>query len=161
MESLARVCLLLHDAGRLALRLTFDSIHPPLSLAQHLQHLHVKTVLQKLRQHKIFSDSQWDKLYPALKDKQRRPRCVTSRDFDTKVLVVLLQTVCNLTPPYPNGWQTQPLDTDHSLAADIVRLQLTFTQAGAVKEVNKENDQTLWQKSVDILVRLAGLEVKN
>jgi len=49
-EMLARLAWLLLDAGTSALRATFDSIHPPVSLREHLRQAHVKTVLQKLLQ---------------------------------------------------------------------------------------------------------------
>ncbi|XP_012937299.1 uncharacterized protein LOC101849611 [Aplysia californica] len=157
-EYLARVCWLLHDVGTLALRTTFDSIHPPLSLPDHLQHVHVKTMLQKLHQQNILTDKQWRQLYPPKKKKKTR-KVVCSRDFDTKVLVVLLQTVCHLTPPYPHGWHAEPLPADSSLSADVVRLQLKLQEIGALSGVRKEEYPVLWQQAAGVLQRLGGQEV--
>ena len=52
-QYLAKLCWLLHDAGTHALRATFDSFHPPLSLRHHLAQLHVRSVLQRLVDQKV------------------------------------------------------------------------------------------------------------
>ena len=48
-EMLARLSWLLLDAGTSALRLTFDSIHPPAVLREHLTQTHVKAILDRLK----------------------------------------------------------------------------------------------------------------
>jgi hypothetical protein len=48
----------------------------------------------------------------------------SSQQYDSRTLCILLQSICHLCPPYPNGWGVTPLSTDSSLSADIVRLQL-------------------------------------
>ncbi|GFR91294.1 E3 ubiquitin-protein ligase DZIP3 [Elysia marginata] len=157
-EALGRVCWLLHEAGTLALRTTFDSIHPPLYLPEHLQHMHVKSLLQRLRQQDIISEVQWRQLYPPRKRKKKFT--VTSQKFDTKVLVVMLQTCCHLSPPYPHGWHVAPLPTDSSLSADIVRLQLKLQEVGALGGLRKEEHPVVWQQAVHILQNLGNQEVK-
>ena len=47
-EMLARLSWLLLDAGTTALKKTFDSIHPPAVLREHLMQPHVKAILQRL-----------------------------------------------------------------------------------------------------------------
>ena len=47
-EMLARLSWLLLDAGTSALKNTFDSVHPPASLREHLGQTHVKAILQRL-----------------------------------------------------------------------------------------------------------------
>ena len=39
--------------GTQALRSTFDSVHPPLTLRQHLAQHHVRSLLHKLWDHKV------------------------------------------------------------------------------------------------------------
>ena len=52
-QYLAKLCWLLHDAGTHALRTTFDSFHPPLSLRNHLAQYHVRSVLHRLWDQKV------------------------------------------------------------------------------------------------------------
>ena len=47
-EMLARLSWLLLDAGTTALKHTFDSVHPPTVLNEHLAQSHVKAILQRL-----------------------------------------------------------------------------------------------------------------
>jgi len=68
----------------------------------------------------VLTDRQWKLLYPIKK------KHTTSQKYDSRTLVVLLETVCHLCPPYPHGWAREPLPQDGSLSADIVRLQLLF-----------------------------------
>ena len=49
-EMQSRLAYLLLDAGTSALRAIFDSIHPPVSLRDHLHLAHIKPVLQRLLQ---------------------------------------------------------------------------------------------------------------
>lgn len=49
-EMQSRLAYLLLDAGTSALRVIFDSIHPAVSLRDHLKQAHVKSVLQRLLQ---------------------------------------------------------------------------------------------------------------
>ena len=117
-ENLARIVWLLIDAGTAALRSTFDSVHPPLNLRDHLTQAHIKAVLQRLHVSNVINDKQWEMLYPLNK------KHTSSQQYDSRTLCILLQSICHLCPPYPNGWGVTPLSTDSSLSADIVRLQL-------------------------------------
>jgi hypothetical protein len=125
-EYLARMVWLLMDAGTHALRTTFDSIHPPLSLRDHLGLPHIRTVLTRLQQQGLLNEKQWRLLYPTKK------KHVLSQKYDSRTLVTLLQWVCHLCPPYPHGWGAQPLTSDNSISADIVRLQLLFQQIASL-----------------------------
>ncbi|XP_071116058.1 NACHT, LRR and PYD domains-containing protein 13-like [Haliotis cracherodii] len=149
-EYLAKLCWLLHDAGTHALRVTFDTIHPPLVLKEHLSQTHVKTMLTKLHQQKALTDKHWKTLYPIKK------RGVTSQRYDSRLLAILLQTVCHLCPPYPHGWNALPLGTDSSLSADVVRLSILFQQIGSLGGVRDEEYPVLWKQIGEVLLRLGG-----
>ena len=110
----ARLCRLLVDLGSQALRETFDVIHAPANLHAVLA-ANIAT-LQSLRAKKIINPIQWGKLFPAI------PTSVSSRDFDTTLLVVLLRNLCGLTPPL-TGWDALPAVTDLSREADTARVK--------------------------------------
>lgn len=61
-------------------------------------------------------------LYPIKK------KHTASTQYNSHMLIILLETICHLSPPYPNGWPAQPLPADRSLSADIVRLRLLFQE---------------------------------
>ncbi|KAK7087286.1 uncharacterized protein [Littorina saxatilis] len=156
-QYLAKLCWLLHDAGTHTMRLTFDGFHPPLSLRQHLGQQHVRSVLHRLWDQKILTEKQWRTLYPT---KRKEIAALSSQAFDARVLSVLLQFVCHLSPPYPHGWSALPLPQDVSLSADVVRLQMYFQQAGSLGGVRHEEYPVLWKQIVEVLLRMGGPEVR-
>ncbi|WAR01647.1 NALP5-like protein [Mya arenaria] len=131
-EMLARLSWLLLDAGTSALRNTFDSIHPPA----------------------VFTDRQWKLLYPMKK------KHTTSRMYDSRILVVLLETICHLCPPYPHGWARDPLPKDGSLSADIVRLQLLFMDIARLEGIPGESYVPWFIQIRDVIVRLGGPPIR-
>ena len=110
----ARLCRLLVDIATQALRDKFDAIHPPANL--HAVLAGNKTTLQTLRAKKIINPIQWGTLFPLI------PVKVSSRDFDSTLLVVLLRNLCGLIPPV-TGWDALPAATDLSCEADIARVK--------------------------------------
>ena len=104
------LCRLLVDAGTQALKDTFNAIHPPANLQSVLAAN--KATLQSLRKRKVINATQWGKLYPVI------PSSVSSSDFDTTLLMILLRNLCGLPSPAA-GWDTLPTATDVSLEADI------------------------------------------
>ncbi|KAL8591300.1 hypothetical protein ACOMHN_041641 [Nucella lapillus] len=156
-QYLAKLCWLLQDAGTRALRATFDSFHPSLHLRQHLSQHHVRTLLRKLHEQKLFSDKQWRTLYPTRKQEIAE---LSSDKFDARILAVLLQFICHLSPPYPHGWSTLPLPQDSSLSGDVVRLQMYLQQAGSLSGVRHEEYPVLWKQIVEVLLRMGGPEVR-
>ena len=70
----------------------------------------------------VLTQVEWKMLYPVKK------KHVTSTQYNSHTFIILLETICHLSPPYPNGWAVQPLPTDRSLSADIVRLRLLFQE---------------------------------
>ncbi|XP_062594074.1 uncharacterized protein LOC134255559 isoform X4 [Saccostrea cucullata] len=153
-ENLARVCWMLHDVGTHSLRAVFDSIHPPLNLKDHLAQPHIRTVLQRLHEQGVLDDKQWKLLYPTKK------KHTTSQQYDSRTLATLLQTICHLCPPYPNGWSAAPLSADSSLSADIVRLQLMFQHVAEMKTISIEEYTSIWKQIREVLLRLGGPPIR-
>ena len=150
----ARLCRLLVDIGIQALRDTFDAIHAPGNL--HSVLAAEKPTLQYLRKKKIINQIQWRKLFPAI------PNLVSSHDFDTTLLMVLLRNLCGLTAPL-TGWDALPAVTDLSREADIARVKyFRNTVYGHAKNASvddvKFNDH--WRDIRDTLVRLGGVTYK-
>lgn len=147
----ARLCRLLVDLGSQVLRDTFDAIHPPTNLHAVLS-AKIAT-LQHLRTRKIINPIQWGKLFPAI------PTTVSSKTFDTTLLIVLLRNVCGLVPP-PSGWDIFPAATDMSPEADIARIKHFRNTVYGHAEKASVDDPTFnvyWQDIRDTLVRLGGV----
>ena len=150
----ARLCRLLVDVGAQALRDTFDAIHAPANL--HTVLAANKTTLQSLRARKIINATQWGKLFPAI------PSSVSSSNFDTTLLMVLLRNLCGLHSP-ATGWDTLPAVTDVILEADIARVKYFRNTVYAHADHASVDDATFntcWQDIRDTLVRLGGVQYR-
>ena len=112
----AVVCRLLHEGAPPILREIFNHIHPPITLVESLAKPDVFKVLRRLKVIGIIDQDNWALLYPQSK------KLATSKAYDVTLLGILLRHVCHLTPPYPNGWDSAPVDSDTSLSADLTRL---------------------------------------
>ena len=147
----ARLCRLLVDIGTQALRDVFDSIHASANL--HTVLAANKATLQSLRGRKIINPIQWGKLFPVI------PTSLSSRDFDTTLLMVLLRNLCGLTPPL-TGWDALPAVTDLSREADIARVKYYrntvygHAENASVDDIKFNN---YWRDIRDTLVRLGGV----
>ena len=102
--------------GSGVLRETFDRIIQPQSLQEHLKYYQNHDTLQSLRKQRILTSKQWGQLYPD------RASSVSSEHFDPTLLMVLLRTVCELTPPTA-GWDAPPHAADTSRETDIARVR--------------------------------------
>ena len=111
----ARLCHLLLDVGSQTLRHKFDSIHPPAGLHGALTKPPAHPTLQMLRKKGILNPTQWAKLYPP-------SSLVTSENFDFTLLMLLLRSICGLTPP-ATGWGNLPPEADTSTEANIARVK--------------------------------------
>ena len=151
----ARLCRLLVDVGSMVLRETFDKTRPPGGLDTVLGSPSVSATLQSLRRKKILNPLQWSKLYPAIKSS------VSSEKFDTSLLIVLLRSICGLTPP-ATGWDNLPLPTDLSCEADIARIQFyrNTLYARAQASVDDATFDHYWENIRDTLVRRGGAAYK-
>ena len=141
--------------GSKALRQIFDGIIPPQNLQRILKRNPAHSKLQSRRNEGILSSIQWSKLYPATLSSE-----VSSAGFDIPLLIVLLRTICDLSPP-PAGWDAPPLSTDTSRESDIARLKY-FMNAVASHcgegSVSYAVFISYWQQIRETLVRLAGTD---
>ena len=148
-----RLCRLLVDVGWQVLREAFDRVCPPGSLHSVLADPQIHAQLKSLQKKRVLSTSHWRKLYPVIKSS------VSSRDFDSTLLVILLSNICGLVSP-TTGWSNCPLVTDTSPAADIARIQFyrntVYSHASSVS-VDDAAFSRYWKEIKDTLVRLGGV----
>lgn len=146
-----RLSMLLVDIGTDVLRLVFDSIHPPSTLHAVLNSSRVHSDLQRLRTNRVLYTSQWETLYPPIGGS-----AVTSNNFDITLLFLLLRNICNLIPPL-TGWTNDPSPTDHTMAADLVRIKKYRNEIYAHKArmaLSEHEFQYLWTETEAALIRL-------
>ena len=134
------------------LRDTFDSIIRPETLRKFLKRDQAHSRLKLLRIKGVLTSVHWSKLYPAT------PTEVSSASFDIPLLIVLLRTICNLSPP-PAGWDTPPLTADTSRESDIARIKYFMNALSKHATEGSVSDavfSSYWQLVRDTLVRLGG-----
>jgi len=152
-----RLCRLLVDVGWQVLRETFDRVRPPGSLHSVLADHQIHAQLKSLQKKGVLSIPQWRNLYPAIKSS------VSSRDFDSTLLVILLRNIRGLVPP-ATGWSNCPLVSDTSLAADIARIRFyrnTVYNHASNASVDDAAFSHYWKEIKDTLVRLGGAGYRN
>ena len=140
--------------GSRVLRDTFDSVIRPENLREYLKRDPAHLRLQLLRKKGVLTSVQWSKLYPAT------PTEVSSASFDIPLLIVLLRTICNLSPP-PAGWDTPPLTADTSRESDIARIKYFMNALSKHAAEGVFSDavfNSYWQQIRDTLVRLGGAD---
>ena len=148
----ARLCQLLVTVGSRVLRETFDGIIATQNLRKHLKDYRVHGKLQLLRKQGILNSKQWGQLYPA------RTSSVSSQYFDPTLLMVLLRTVCELTPPVA-GWDAPPHAANTSREADIARMRYFMDTVSGHADKASVSDAAFinhWEKIREVLVRLGG-----
>ena len=136
------------------LRDTFDSIIPPENLREFLKRDPAHSRVQLLRKKGVLTSVDWIRLYPATDTK------VSSASFDISLLIVLLKTICNLSPP-PAGWDTPPLTADTSRESDIARINYFMNAVykhAAERSLSDAVFNSYWQEIRDTLVRLGGAD---
>ena len=148
----SRLCCLLVSVGAQVLRDTFDGIIPPTDLQSFLKRHPAHSKLQLLQKEGILNTMQWSKLYPAV------PSSVSSTCFDPALLMILLRTICNLSPP-PAGWDTPPLSMDTSRESDIARVKYfmnAVSNHALEASVSDAVFSDYWQRIRVSLVQLGG-----
>ena len=138
--------------GSEALRDAFDRIIPPQDLQKHLKEYQVRDRLQSLRKQRILTSKQWGQLYPD------RASSVSSKHFDPTLLMVLLRTVCQLTPPTA-GWDAPPHAADISCEADIARVRYFMNTVLDHADKTRVGDEVFvnyCENIREMLVRLGG-----
>ena len=139
------------------LRDTFDSIIPPENLREFLKRDPAYSRLKLRRKKGVLSSVHWSKLYPAT------PTEVSSASFDIPLLIVLLRTICNLSPP-PAGWDTPPLTADTSRESDIARIKYFMNAVCKYATEGSVSDtvfSSYWQQICNTLVRLGGADYED
>ena len=148
-ENFQLIARLLISGGTSLLREIFDLICPPSQLPMILSNPVTKKRLKAAK----LTMLQWDFLYPS-------PGVYgKSADFDVTLLVRLLRTVCNLTPP-STGWDALPATADHSLTADIARIKYyrnsLYGHVSQGMAIRGSEFFTLWQEISEVFVRIAA-----
>ena len=98
----AYLCRLLLEGGGQALRQVFNTIHPAISLADRLSKPDALKVLRRLRLQNIITGKQWETLYP------KHRRNISSTNYAAPLLVLLLQNICHMSPPYQAAGKVYP-----------------------------------------------------
>ena len=148
----AKLCHFLVEVGSNVLRKIFDRVCPPENLHAVLTNPTNHAKLQTLRKKRVLSTSQWDKLYPTFKPS------VSSKDFDTSLLLCLLKNIWGLTLP-ASGWNNLPPGSDTSPEADITRIKFFRDRVFSHATNSSVDDPTFhwyWQNIRDIFLRTGG-----
>ena len=144
-ENFTRLARLLVDKGTEALRNNFDAIHSPVNLPAVLAA--EKNSLSELK-FRVINEIQWDLLYP------QPGKSVDSKVFDVTLLTILFRNICGLPS---TGWNTEPLDRDRSLQANIIRIKTlrneVFARAASTR-LDCKTFAVLWNKIAQALVEL-------
>ena len=112
----------------------------------------VRGALQSLRKRRILSSKHWDQLYPD------HASSVSSEHFEPTLLMILLRTVCELTPPTA-GWDAPPHSADTSREADIARVRYFMNSVLDLADQARVSDAVfvnLCENIRGMLVRLGG-----
>ena len=147
-----RLCCLLVEVGSQVLREIFDRIYPPGDLHTVLNDPKNHEKLQTLRKKRVLTTSQWRKLYPVIKSP------VSSGNFDTPLLLILLRNIRGLSLPAP-GQDDLPLVTDTTPAADITRIKILRDRVYSHVTSGSVDDPTFscyWNDIKDTFQRIVG-----
>jgi len=144
-----RLARLLISGGTSLMREIFDQLCLPSNLPTILKN---PAVEKKLKAAKL-TKPEWDCLYPS-------PGVYgKSADFDVTLLSRLLRTICSITPPV-TGWNALPTSTDHSLAAEIVRIKYyrnsVYGHVSQSMEITADKFPKLWKNIREALLGIAG-----
>jgi len=153
----AQLCQILVTMGSGVLRETFDRIIQPQNLRKHLKVYQNHDTLRSLRKQRILNSKQWGQLYPD------GASSVSSKDFDPTLLMLLLRTVCELTPPTA-GWDAPPHAVDTSREADIARVRYFMNTLLDHADKSRVSDAVFVNCCENIretLVRLGGARYGN
>ena len=150
----AYLCRLLLEGGAQALRQVFNSIHPAISLADRLSKPDALKLLRRMRLQNVITGKQWETLYP------KHRRNISSANYDAPLLVLLLQNICHMSPPYPSGWKGVPLPTDTSISADIARISYFRKLLASKQKFSAADCKKHRAQMHGVIVRLGGKSMK-
>ncbi|XP_062604985.1 uncharacterized protein LOC134266775 [Saccostrea cucullata] len=136
-----------------AIRIHFDTVHPPINLVTDLATQ--KTLLFSLKARKVINQVQWDKLF-----KVNNPM---SKDFDVTLLICLLRNMNPSTLAPAGGFDILPNPSDVSTGADLARIKFYRNEvahsANARMDANDFN--TSWTHVEEAIGRLGGSALLN
>ncbi|XP_068721142.1 protein NLRC3-like isoform X2 [Montipora capricornis] len=144
------LCCLLVRLGSKVLRHVFDRVIHPRDLWSTLKCERVHSELRSLRKEGILNPAQWIQLYPA------KPSSVSSTGFDNSLLILLLRTICNHSPP-ATGWDVLPHSSDTSCESHIVRLKYCVNTVSAHAKEASVSDGEFCKYRNQIQKTLVGL----
>ncbi|XP_066025377.1 NLR family CARD domain-containing protein 3-like isoform X3 [Pocillopora verrucosa] len=148
----AQLCRLLVGVGSHVLREIFDRVCPPENLHTVLTNPTNHAKLQTLRKKRVLSTFQWGKLYPVVKSS------ISSRNFDSSLLLLLLTNIFGLTLP-ASSWNNLPPGSDTSLEAGIARIKVfrdrVFSHA-ANASVDDPTFSWYWNSIKDTFLHIEG-----
>ena len=148
----AQLCRLLVEVGSVVLREIFDRVCPPENLHAVLTNPTNHAKLQTLQKKRVLSTSQWEKLYPASKSS------VSSKDFDSSLLLFLLKNIWGLTLP-ASGWNNLPPGSDTSPEAGITRIKFIRERVFSHAANASVDDPTFilyWNSIRDTFLHIGG-----
>ena len=148
----AKLCRLLVEVGSDVLREIFDIVCPPENLQAVLTNPTNRAKLQTLRKKRVLSTYQWIKLYPVFKSS------VSSREFDSSLLLFLLRNIFDLTLP-ASGCNNIPPRSDTSPEADITRIKYFRDRVFSHATNASVDDPTFslyWENIKDTFLRIGG-----
>ena len=147
-----KICRLLIGKGGNAFRGVLQTKingSPPPSTLDSLLNSH-KLSLHNLRfKCRVITPTQWDLLFPASGSSD-------STNFDITLLTILLRNVCGLDSPTA-GWNAQPLASDTSISAEILRIKTFRNDVYAhlpCPELDDTEFERLWREISKPLIKL-------
>ena len=157
-ESFLRICHLLMAVGTDVMRKAFEDLHRPSSVDAVLRRNERK--LKKLPR-RVLNPKMRSTLFPGGNSYGK----IT--DFDITLLSVLFRHICGLNPPVAQtgqrSWDEEPFTSDHSLAADLVRLKRyrnTICAHATSTEMPRDEFDRTWDDIATVLKRMGGQSVK-
>ena len=152
ISNYAQLCCLLVKVGSDVLRKIFDRVCPPENLYAALTNPTNRAKLQTLRKKRVLSTSQWGKLDPVIK------WSVSSGNFDSSLLLLLLRNIFGLTLP-ASGCNNLPPRSDTSPEAYITRIKFfrdrVFSHA-ANASVDDPTFSLYWNNIKDTFLCIGG-----
>ncbi|XP_062605991.1 uncharacterized protein LOC134267802 isoform X2 [Saccostrea cucullata] len=136
-----------------AVRVYFDTVHPPSNLAADLAS--EKPTLTNLRARKVINQVQWNTLFGV--------HSPLSRDFDVTLLICLLRNMSPSTPAPTAGFDILPNPSDVSTGADLARIKFYRNKVAhsADARMNANEFNTSWIDVEGAIGRLGGSALLN
>ncbi|XP_062582488.1 uncharacterized protein LOC134244240 [Saccostrea cucullata] len=142
-----RFMFLILRRAPIAVRIYFDTRHPPLELMTNLA---VNKESLSALKGRVISPQQWKTLYPP-------SGYVNSRHFDVTLLILLLRYMTNVPAPV-SGFDKLPVQTDDSVGADLARIKhyRNLVSHSNNAKLTEEDFNDYWTEIEKAIGRLGG-----